>query len=113
MSLQDATPSNDREKEDSTTTAAGEDLKTTVLGAAGAVVSSKEPPVTVPGPKENGEYGKKGYWDQRFAHEKSYDWLTGFAPIQKLLATVIKKTDSILIVGCGNSTLSADMYKAG
>jgi SAM-dependent methyltransferase len=61
----------------------------------------------------NTEYGKKEYWDERFAEEKNYEWLVGYAHVASQLSPLLKFSDNILVVGCGNSTFSADLYDAG
>jgi EEF1A lysine methyltransferase 4 len=61
----------------------------------------------------NSLYKKKEYWDERFTKEDTYDWLLKFADVKTLLLPHLKESDRILIVGCGNSTFSADLYDAG
>ncbi|KAM3604309.1 uncharacterized protein V6R79_009320 [Siganus canaliculatus] len=64
-------------------------------------------------PDDNSRYKDVDYWDERYKTEQSYDWLGGFSKFQHLLEKHVKKEDSILILGCGNSSLSGDMYSAG
>ncbi|KAM9844792.1 EEF1A lysine methyltransferase 4 [Aulostomus maculatus] len=64
-------------------------------------------------PDDNSRYKDVDYWDERYQTERSYDWLGGFSKFQHLLDKHIKKEDSILILGCGNSSMSGDMYSAG
>mmetsp|Transcript_23828 Transcript_23828/g.30856 ORF Transcript_23828/g.30856 Transcript_23828/m.30856 type:complete len:262 (+) Transcript_23828:59-844(+) len=64
-------------------------------------------------PKKNEEYYKKEYWESRFTSEEEYEWLISYDDVKAQLAPRIKKTDQILVVGCGNSSLSADMYDDG
>ncbi|XP_076600339.1 EEF1A lysine methyltransferase 4 [Chaetodon auriga] len=64
-------------------------------------------------PDDNSRYKYADYWNERFKTEQSYDWLGCFSKFQHLLEEHIKKEDSILILGCGNSSMSADMYSAG
>lgn len=68
----------------------------------------------LPIPDDNRVYKEKAYWDERFAKEVEYDWLGRYADIRDLLlAAGVAKEDRILLVGCGNSTLSADLYDDG
>lgn len=62
---------------------------------------------------DNTQFQKQEYWEERFAEEPEYDWLVNFKALEGLLDGRVSKTDRILMVGCGNSTLSADMYSAG
>lgn len=61
----------------------------------------------------NARFNKKGYWDERFAKEVKYDWLVEFEHVEKELLPLLSTSDRILMVGCGNSTFSGDLYKAG
>ncbi|XP_029970027.1 EEF1A lysine methyltransferase 4 [Salarias fasciatus] len=64
-------------------------------------------------PDDNSRYKDVEYWDQRYTTERCYDWLGSFSKFQHILETFVRREDSILILGCGNSSLSADMYRAG
>lgn len=64
-------------------------------------------------PDDNSRYKDVDYWDERYKTEPCYDWLGCFSKFQHLLENHIKKEDSILILGCGNSSMSGDMYSAG
>lgn len=61
----------------------------------------------------NARFNKKGYWDERFTKEDIYDWLVEFEHVEKELVPFLSASDRILVVGCGNSTFSGDLYKAG
>uniref|UniRef100_A0A3P9PQQ8 EEF1A lysine methyltransferase 4 n=2 Tax=Poecilia reticulata TaxID=8081 RepID=A0A3P9PQQ8_POERE len=64
-------------------------------------------------PDKNSSYKDVTYWDDRYRTEQHYDWLGSFSSFKHLLEKIIKKEDSILILGCGNSSLGGDMYGAG
>ncbi|KAI9062509.1 S-adenosyl-L-methionine-dependent methyltransferase [Trametes sanguinea] len=68
-------------------------------------------------PKKNEEYGTKEYWDQRYAQESeesSFDWFKSYNDIADIMRELIPdKSSRILMLGCGNSTLSQDMYDDG
>lgn len=64
-------------------------------------------------PRSNKEYGKQEYWDDRFAQESSYEWLATFKDVAPQFTPFLKSSDKILVVGCGNSNFSADLYDAG
>ncbi|KAL1941294.1 hypothetical protein VTO73DRAFT_7506 [Trametes versicolor] len=65
-------------------------------------------------PKKNEEYGTKEYWDQRYTQESedaSFDWFKSYSDIADIIRELIpEKSARILMLGCGNSTLSQDMY---
>jgi SAM-dependent methyltransferase len=70
-------------------------------------------------------YGSKAYWDARYATgcviganstrgEVSNEWYVGYDAIAALLSSVgVEKTSSILVLGCGTSTLGEDLADAG
>ncbi|KAJ8904803.1 hypothetical protein NDN08_001318 [Rhodosorus marinus] len=64
-------------------------------------------------PEDNTDYKKKEYWDDRFDSEKHYDWLVSFPDVEKTIRMYVKPNDRILVVGCGNSELSFQLYEAG
>lgn len=58
------------------------------------------------------------YWDERyaedFANERgAFEWYVDFESLSGLLATIVKKSNRVLEVGCGNSTLGRDLRAAG
>jgi len=62
-------------------------------------------------PNENKSYGTKGYWESRYQKEpECFDWFKGYSELKHVLAKYVKPQDSILMIGCGNATLSEDMY---
>lgn len=59
-------------------------------------------------------YGKSSYWDERYTKDpEPFDWYQRFSGIKDLIAQYIRKEDSILMSGAGNSRLSEDMYEDG
>ncbi|KAJ2735349.1 hypothetical protein H4S06_006709 [Coemansia sp. BCRC 34490] len=67
-------------------------------------------------PTNNTEYGTKDYWQKRYAQEadSSFDWFKTYKDLHQLFSKYIAgKGARILMLGCGNSTLSEDMYSAG
>ena len=61
----------------------------------------------------NTVFKEKDYWEERFRCEEKYDWLVNFDQISSYIKPFLKFDDRILIVGCGNSTFSNDLYDAG
>lgn len=67
-------------------------------------------------PEHNALYKRKEYWDARFEKEESYEWLVAYGDVKGLLAEYLvppAETVSgglrVLVVGCGNSSFSADL----
>lgn len=60
-------------------------------------------------------YGKKSYWNDRYKNQKdkTFDWLENYKSLKPLLSKYISRGDRILILGCGNSLLSEEMYDDG
>ncbi|SAL96635.1 hypothetical protein [Absidia glauca] len=68
-------------------------------------------------PDDPTAYKTKEYWEERYQKEDAdttFDWFKTYEELQPLLNEHISSKDaSILILGCGNSTLGEDMYKDG
>lgn len=64
-------------------------------------------------PRSNETYKLKEYWNERFTEEEHYEWLESFESLRKHLTVLLKLDDKILVIGCGNSNLSSDLYDAG
>ncbi|KAF8449172.1 S-adenosyl-L-methionine-dependent methyltransferase [Boletus edulis BED1] len=71
----------------------------------------------MPLPKENQEYGTREYWNLRYTQEDPdtpYDWFKSYAELAIHLRLLIPdKTARILVLGCGNSKFSEDMWEDG
>ena len=64
-------------------------------------------------PRHNTDYFKKEYWDDRFAEEEVNNWLVTYDDVKDQLAPYLTPESKILVVGCGNSTFSEEVYDAG
>lgn len=64
-------------------------------------------------PDRNEHYLHSAYWNTRFEGEQQYDWFKGFNEFKHLCIGHLRCTDSICILGCGNSTLTQDLYNSG
>lgn len=64
--------------------------------------------------KENNEqYASVDYWNERYTNEAEYDWLGDYNVFKELIHRHVSKSERILMVGCGNSQLSEQMFKDG
>ncbi|KAI0047848.1 S-adenosyl-L-methionine-dependent methyltransferase [Auriscalpium vulgare] len=62
-------------------------------------------------PQKNEEYGTKDYWEPE---NSTFDWFKKYAEVAPLIREALPDTSArILMLGCGNSTLSEDMYDDG
>jgi EEF1A lysine methyltransferase 4 len=64
-------------------------------------------------PRLNSAYESKDYWEERFANEHDFEWLVSYEELADQLQPCIQPESRVLVVGCGNSPLSADLYDAG
>ncbi|XP_047510251.1 eEF1A lysine and N-terminal methyltransferase homolog [Pieris napi] len=66
-------------------------------------------------PKSHKEFSDKDYWNKFFKKRgnKAFEWYGEYLELCTYLHKYIKQTDKILIPGCGNSSLSADLYDVG
>lgn len=66
-----------------------------------------------PLPETNVQYLQADYWNKRFDSEPQYDWFKDYSQFRHLCIPHLQPADSILILGCGNSTLTQDLYNDG
>eukprot|EP00668_Euglena_longa_P028795 GGOE01036120.1.p1 GENE.GGOE01036120.1~~GGOE01036120.1.p1 ORF type:complete len:228 (+),score=65.13 GGOE01036120.1:78-761(+) len=60
------------------------------------------------------EYGKPDYWDERYrANDTTFDWYVSYESLKDTLTPLLKSNSRILMLGCGNSRFSAQLYEAG
>jgi len=62
------------------------------------------------------EYGSDSYWDQRYqtAETVHFEWYASFLELEdKITAVCTNEQARILIIGCGTSRFSEQMYDAG
>lgn len=65
-------------------------------------------------PKTAGEFQLKEYWDKFFTKRSSaFEWYGEYTDLCHILHKYLKHSNSILIVGCGNSRLSEDLFDVG
>ena len=64
-------------------------------------------------PAKTEDYLLPGYWDTRFQEEEAYDWFKGYSTFKHLLLPHLQLTDRILVLGCGNSSMTADLWNDG
>ncbi|CAG9784682.1 unnamed protein product [Diatraea saccharalis] len=66
-------------------------------------------------PKSHKEFSNKDYWNKFFKKRgnKAFEWYGEYLELCSHLHKYIKPKDAILIPGCGNSSLSADLYDVG
>mgnify|MGYP003974429777 CR=1 FL=1 len=63
--------------------------------------------------EHNSRYREKDYWNKRFATEEKYEWLCSYIDVKEYIVRDILPSDNILVLGCGNSTFSADLHDNG
>ena len=60
------------------------------------------------------DYGSPQYWDDRYKEsEKPFDWYFGWKRLSKEIEHHFSSSDEVLVLGCGNSEMSADMLDDG
>lgn len=66
-------------------------------------------------PKTSSEFASEDYWNEFFQKrgKTPFEWYGEFWQLAGTICNYIKKTDKLLIIGCGNSSLSADLYDNG
>lgn len=66
----------------------------------------------------NEEFQTREYWDKRYASEpaeEDFDWFKTYAELKDLFDEIIpsREKSKILMLGCGNSTLTSEMIADG
>ncbi|XP_049834606.1 eEF1A lysine and N-terminal methyltransferase homolog [Schistocerca gregaria] len=66
-------------------------------------------------PKSHEEFSHKDFWNSFFKKRgtRAFEWYGEYPELSGLLHKYIKPKDIILMIGCGNSSLSADLYDVG
>jgi len=66
-------------------------------------------------PKSAQQFNEKQYWETFFAKRgtEAFEWYGEYPQLCQVLDKYVKTKDNILVAGCGNSTLSADMWNVG
>uniref|UniRef100_A0A8C2MLE2 Endothelin converting enzyme 2 n=1 Tax=Cricetulus griseus TaxID=10029 RepID=A0A8C2MLE2_CRIGR len=80
-------------------------------------MASPRTPASAPElPERNFQYCQVQYWDQRYkdaAGSGPYEWFGDFASFRALLEPELCPEDRILVLGCGNSALSYELFLGG
>ncbi|XP_076359527.1 eEF1A lysine and N-terminal methyltransferase isoform X1 [Tachypleus tridentatus] len=66
-------------------------------------------------PKSHTEFASETYWDSFFKKrgKLAFEWYGEYPQLCGLLHKYVRTSDQLLVVGCGNSSLSADLYDVG
>ncbi|KAL0210039.1 hypothetical protein P9112_010123 [Eukaryota sp. TZLM1-RC] len=61
------------------------------------------------------EYADPHYWNERYKKEPNtnFDWYLTYVNLREILAPHLNENARILVVGCGNSRLSYQLYEEG
>ncbi|XP_054549450.1 eEF1A lysine and N-terminal methyltransferase isoform X2 [Talpa occidentalis] len=66
-------------------------------------------------PKTSKEFGSADYWEKFFQQrgKKAFEWYGTYLELCGVLHKYIKPREKVLVVGCGNSELSEQLYDVG
>uniref|UniRef100_H2YI46 eEF1A lysine and N-terminal methyltransferase n=1 Tax=Ciona savignyi TaxID=51511 RepID=H2YI46_CIOSA len=65
-------------------------------------------------PKVSSEFSSSKYWEDFFKKRtRSFEWYGNYLELCGILHRYMKEKDDILVIGCGNSDLSSQIYSAG
>ena len=60
------------------------------------------------------QYGKSEYWEDRYQKDKEpFDWYQRYSGVKDMITQYIQPSFQILMLGCGNSKMSEDMFEDG
>ncbi|XP_077013085.1 eEF1A lysine and N-terminal methyltransferase isoform X2 [Tamandua tetradactyla] len=66
-------------------------------------------------PKSSKEFGSADYWEKFFQQRgnKAFEWYGSYLELCGVLHKYIKPREKVLVIGCGNSELSEQLYDVG
>ncbi|KAK2540443.1 hypothetical protein Q9233_001315 [Columba guinea] len=66
-------------------------------------------------PRSPAEFGSARYWERFFRQrgQRPFEWYGAFPELCPVLHKYVRPRDKVLVVGCGNSELSEQMYDTG
>ncbi|CAM9527381.1 unnamed protein product, partial [Hapterophycus canaliculatus] len=65
-------------------------------------------------PRHHDEFRSKNYWDTFFQQRTdAFEWYGEYEDLRKLVHQTLRRADRILVIGCGNSNFSAELYDDG
>ncbi|XP_028386463.1 eEF1A lysine and N-terminal methyltransferase isoform X1 [Phyllostomus discolor] len=66
-------------------------------------------------PKSSKEFGSVDYWEKFFQQrgKKAFEWYGTYLELCEVLHKYIKPREKVLVIGCGNSELSEQLYDVG
>ena len=68
-------------------------------------------------PKQTDDFHSKQYWQTFFERrgDESFEWYGSYAELRAIVVDEqkLRRTDRVLVVGCGNSDFSAELYDDG
>src|SRR4051812_42715899 len=66
-------------------------------------------------PTNHDEFRTKQYWDEFFLKrgDAAFEWYGSYKELIPVLRPHMKVDDHVLNIGCGNSTISVDLYDNG
>ena len=57
-------------------------------------------------------YGKSDYWEDRYQKDKEpFDWYQRYSGVKDMITQYIQPSFQILMLGCGNSKMSEEMFE--
>ncbi len=66
-------------------------------------------------PRSHSHFRHRDYWDAFFRRRgrRAFEWYGEYGELCGVLHKYSRPSEKVLVVGCGNSTLSADLYDVG
>jgi hypothetical protein len=66
-------------------------------------------------PAHHDQFRSKDYWDRFFQERggEQFEWYGAYRDVEGHVKRSINKSDRILVIGCGNSEFSSELYDGG
>ncbi|RNA05216.1 endothelin-converting enzyme 2 [Brachionus plicatilis] len=60
--------------------------------------------------ESNSRYKSLDYWNERYKEEDHYEWFGDYSKFKDVIHSIVRPSDKILTLGCGNSRMSEELY---
>jgi 2-polyprenyl-3-methyl-5-hydroxy-6-metoxy-1,4-benzoquinol methylase len=64
-------------------------------------------------PRSRDDFGKASYWDKFNSKTQEFEWYGSYSQLAAVVKRYISPTSKVLVIGCGNSNFSAELYDSG
>lgn len=64
-------------------------------------------------PRSRDEFGKQSFWDTFNEKTEEFEWYGSYSQLSETVKRYVSTSSRVLIIGCGNSNFSSELYDSG